>query len=635
MNAKNKELAKKMILSMKPDHLTYLWSGMRLALNQFSGDPDMTAALMILTDGRPNERLSNGVVAAMRRWCKDKQFDRMPVPIHTFGFGYNLQEGLLHSIAEFGGGDYCFIPDASMLGTSFNHTIANLQSIYAQKATLTLTYPDVLRLTELGIYINKAEPVEASRGRSGTYMEYSIDLRTIQYGQSRDFFLQFGWRPDARTQASKNPHWWPHVRATLKYGQRQENMCAFTESDLSIDGIMLSPAESAFHISRAMTVEFLSRLFPLSERGDHQPLLKCRVPTYDDLQRFLARLPANKFRNDPLNVGLIEDFIGTDNKKGEVELGLQTAAESIKCKSSWEKWGRHYLPSLLMAHQFQKCLSFKDPGTQGYGKGSKPFRDQLDVIDYLFDSLPAPPPSRPPAPPPYDTAASGPIAPLLQPPKMSRYRNVSSTCFAGHTRVLVVDPTDGTEKAIPIEKLRHGDVVKTLKSKTRAVETVLKCHTDQTKGRTMTVIPVNDTTSLWVTPWHPISLDGGSTWVRPAEEFPEDKYPEMVKAGFMEPVYAVQLERQADHVDDVADDHAINVEGLWGATMGHGLTSKNATGKVDVRIHDFYGDWDAVDKSLKKLPKHDGLRLGDGTTTDERTGLSNGFLPFEGVRSRL
>jgi hypothetical protein len=61
-----------------------------------------------------------------------------------------------------------------------------------------------------------------------------------------------------------------------------------------------------------------------------------------------------------------------------------------------------------------------------------------------------------------------------------------------------------------------------------------------------------------------VSQDGGCTWVFPAEAYPEDKYPEMVKTGFMEPVYTVQLECQADDVDndDVANDHAINVEGL-------------------------------------------------------------------------
>lgn len=54
----------------------------------------------------------------------------------------------------------------------------------------------------------------------------------------------------------------------------------------------------------------------------------------------------------------------------------------------------------------------------------------------------------------------------------------------------------------------------------------------------------------------------------------------------MGPVYAVQLERQ---VEEIANDHAINVEGLWGATIGHGPISNDGE-ESDVRVHEFYGD---------------------------------------------
>jgi hypothetical protein len=67
--------------------------------------------------------------------------------------------------------------------------------------------------------------------------------------------------------------------------------------------------------------------------------------------------------------------------------------------------------------------------------------------------------------------------------------------------------------------------------------------------------------------------------------------------------------------------------------MGHGLTPKKAARIIDVRIHDFYGDWDAVAESLDKLPKHDRLVLGDGTTKDKVTGWVSSFLPFQGVES--
>lgn len=41
--------------------------------------------------------------------------EKLPASIHTFGFGYDLRSGLLKSIAEMGGGNYAFIPDAGMI----------------------------------------------------------------------------------------------------------------------------------------------------------------------------------------------------------------------------------------------------------------------------------------------------------------------------------------------------------------------------------------------------------------------------------------------------------------------------------------------------------------------------------------
>jgi Hint-domain len=99
-----------------------------------------------------------------------------------------------------------------------------------------------------------------------------------------------------------------------------------------------------------------------------------------------------------------------------------------------------------------------------------------------------------------------------------------------------------------------------------------------------------------------------------------------VKTRFIGPVYAVQLEREAE---DIANDHAINVEGLWGATIGHGLIlTDRMEEKADVRVHEFYRDRDAVARSLDKLPQSGGQALGNGTTKDKLTGRSSGFLPF-------
>lgn len=39
----------------------------------------------------------------------------LPAAIHTFGFGNDIMSDLLKSIAEVGGGNYSFIPDAGMV----------------------------------------------------------------------------------------------------------------------------------------------------------------------------------------------------------------------------------------------------------------------------------------------------------------------------------------------------------------------------------------------------------------------------------------------------------------------------------------------------------------------------------------
>ena len=101
-----------------------------------------------------------------------------------------LQDGLLQLIAEFGGGDYCFVPNANMLGTIFNHAVANLKVTYAHNAIMTLSYPNILDLTELGLYIGKAAPKKVISKKEGAYMEYSINLKTIRFGQSCDLFFQ-------------------------------------------------------------------------------------------------------------------------------------------------------------------------------------------------------------------------------------------------------------------------------------------------------------------------------------------------------------------------------------------------------------------------------------------------------------
>lgn len=136
MTPANKKATQKAIEDMRPMALTNLWKGITTGIDLFKDMPDSghVPAIMVLTDGVPNymyvsssprskppfqtnpnqyRNPSRGYIPKLRT------FKKLPAPIHTFGFGYNLRSGLLKSIAEFSGGNYAFIPDAGMLVSLF------------------------------------------------------------------------------------------------------------------------------------------------------------------------------------------------------------------------------------------------------------------------------------------------------------------------------------------------------------------------------------------------------------------------------------------------------------------------------------------------------------------------------------
>lgn len=120
MTPENKAKTLKKIDKMQPTNMTNLWHGVRDGLSLFQDQDDTQSAggsvraLLVLTDGMPNHMCpQQGYVPKLRA------MGPLPATIHTFGFGYELRSGLLKSIAEVGGGNYAFIPDAGMLVSCF------------------------------------------------------------------------------------------------------------------------------------------------------------------------------------------------------------------------------------------------------------------------------------------------------------------------------------------------------------------------------------------------------------------------------------------------------------------------------------------------------------------------------------
>lgn len=616
MTDANKEKAKDKLETMNLDGCTNLWHGLKDGIRLFKDEANTgrVPAVMVLTDGVPNHMCPpQGYVPAL------KAMGNIVPSIHTFGFGYTLRSGLLKSIAEFGNGNYSFIPDAGMIGTVFVHAVANFQSTFATDATLCLTYPDHVTIQRpTGASVDRQDAVQVAGGN----YKLVISLGNIQYGQSRDIYLQ--WKSSPANDDELCP---PFINAALQYNQmtgtQYTNHASRSLHDLSFT--TLADAEMAYHISRSRICAFLADIFPIDPLGEHRVDKELEseqglAQKQTQLQDLIASLPAAHFPKDPKCNSLLQDLSGPE-PLGQVSLALSR-------QDYFHRWGQHYFPSLHGAHARQLCNSFKDPGPLQYGAGSPLFTRCRDALSTAFDDLPAPQPSNlSPAGHGYGHGP-GPMGmgsrqqSLGYNPRhieMKSYNSSAAPCFAGGTRVRLAGGGH-----VRMSTLRRGVRVATPLGP-REVAAVLVTPVCR---RVMVRLE-----GVLVTPWHPVALptgddpvagrDGGVGWVFPAQVRPR----EVVR--YTGAVYSVLLQRDGD-----AGAHAIALGGgkegvpFWGVTLGHGLTSARGQND-DVRPHRFFGSYGRVVRSLASLRvRKDGLVLGGGVRRSTATGLVNGFKAY-------
>ncbi|RYO86104.1 hypothetical protein DL766_000553 [Monosporascus sp. MC13-8B] len=581
MDNGGKELARSNIESMKHDRSTNLWGGITAGLKLFENNTDTgrVPAVMVLTDGKPNYMCPRrGYVPKLR------EMSPLPATIHTFGFGYTIRSGLLKSIAEIGGGNYAFIPDAGMIGTVFIHAVAHLQSTYATKCTLELTTPKSIRFRT-----TVEKTVHEEVVTIGKCNKLTIDLGNLQYGQSRDIYLG-NVNGEGQGVAFDSSKRGLPVSADLTYSLMQApSYVELATQDLLIPSELPS-ADIAYHKSRSMICDFFASCFELKTDGEYG------TPKNLDLKQFVAALrklvaeiPAQHFC-DRRNQSIMQDLVG-ESPAGQVSLALSR-------KEYFDRWGRHYFLSLWSAHAKQLCNSFKDPGPLMYNDDSPLFARCRDALDRTFDDLPPPKPTYVPRPRP-NHVQEGPVS---APVSMRSYRSPMVPCFSASSSVLL---SGGQE--VPVCKLSEGASVQTPVGDRRVVAVL------RTPVRRALMCRVGE---LLVTPWHPI-VNGDGRWV-----FPADVTAKRVR--YSGAVYSVLLQK-----DSNVASHAVRVGGVWGVTLGHSLV----TGSDDVRVHPFFGDYAKVLKSLKSLgPGRNGVRTCGGVRREVIGGLICGFRSAHGAR---
>ncbi|KAF3904647.1 hypothetical protein ABW21_db0206540 [Orbilia brochopaga] len=573
---------------LQPQASTNLWDGLKMGMNLIRDlqnkaegssssskkvDSGRLASLFILTDGQPNVEPPRGHIPMLKQWQESNSDARFA--INTFGFGYDLDSALMSNIARTGGGHYGFIPDAGMVGTVFVHALANLFSTYATACYIDVELPDGAKMDKP---VGEFNYEETSWGAK-------VMVGDIQYGQSRDFVFQIkgldrGNPADITATLAARP--WD-VQETMKIAAT-----ATTSPELN------APSQDyEYHFQRLTLV---SHIYTLCEtKNADRPAV---LATYKG--HFTAQADAIKSN---LVGHAAAEALATDIS-GEVTL-------AVKEQSAYQKWGRHYFPSLARAHQMQRCNNFKDPGLQVYGSKSPLFTRSRDFADAEFDKLPPPTPS---AVPIYSGARygnwsggsshAGPQSARTKISSMSRYNARGGVCFTGDCLVTLADGTSAR-----MDTIRRGSVVKTATG-TAEVSAVVK--TVITGGKTQ-LCRIGEVT---VTPWHPVYHD--DEW-----KFPSDIVePETRRC---EAVYSVLLLPSPS-----VDDHTMFVGDMKVVTLGHGLVD-DAEKTRDVRHHSFFGKYEAVFDAVRRLKGfyEDGVCECTGIVRDSESGLIVGFNAVE------
>jgi len=569
---------------------------MKVGVSMFTSTPAIgnVQAMYVLTDGQPNYMCPpQGYVPKLRQLLSSSFPDHTKTPsIHTFGFGYDIRSGLMKAIAKVGNGSYAFIPDASMIGTVFVHAVANLYATFATCVKLEIQTSE-----NLGLVCPRYAHGETAIAKvDGDTNNIVVELGNLQNGQSRDILFMYTNPTPSRPQDT--------VSATLSYTRP----CHSLEDTPNTVSVEIQAAEDStmptdlftYHSFRHQLIDFLLSLCPAKSTDTYY--LGETEGFYHTATKQLSSLLSTAKSTPYAACSHVKPLLS--DLSGQIALSLEPSA--------YERWGRHYLLSLLHTHSHQTCNSFKDPGPLQYGNHSPLFVRSRDLLDAAFDSLPAPTPSIP-----FTSTNTYPSTPV----NMRQYNNASYDCFLGSCTARLADGA-----AIQVHNLRPNMTVWTPAGPRRVAAVV--------ETTTKTPIELCRLGKLIITPWHPIQHSSSPcpSWIFPIDHpslnpNPKSNPTPKTSLALFPPstkIYSVLLSPSPDPLA-----HAIAVEGTVCATLGHGITpisTPTTTTTTDARTHAFFGNYTSIHTNLERLPRFHGMLQSSGMYRDAVTGLACGFI---------
>jgi hypothetical protein len=333
MNVLGKRLAHEKITEMYKDCSTNLWGGISTGLELLKNPlfRNIQTNICVFTDGISNLNPPRGILYTLEFYLAANRNNNYR--IHTFGYGYDLDAELLSSIAKMTNSIYSYIPDYTMIGTTFINFLS-----YILATTLFNNKLEIVPLNET--IIKKVYG----------YNSTSIRLGNIQFGQSKNILVKV---------TGDNPKLSVNFKSyTLNIQQLFES---FDETDKDIENVLLN-------YGRLLFVETVSSCMKLNT---NEALLAIK-----ELHTQLSDLPVQQ-KLKPI----LTDLISHSKDHGQIEKAFLT-------QESYNKWGKLYIPSIVSAHLNQFCNNFKDSSVQQYG--GKLFNELQETINDIFNKLEPP-----------------------------------------------------------------------------------------------------------------------------------------------------------------------------------------------------------------------------------------------------
>jgi len=335
MSSEQKEMALKIVDTLKPSGCTNIWDGLKLSIDMILRDHLNNTTnnyIIVFTDGDSDIDPLKGIIEEMKSYIEEIPRHHELFTIHTFGYGYDINSKLLTQISTLGSGIFSFIPDSTMIGTNFVNFLANTLSTTISNAQVTLNTSEGIELTSIGFNM-----------KDGKFF-----TGPIQYGQSRNFIFEF----KVPTEQFK-------IEATLEYKKNKIIK--------EVNGITTEK-------NRDINVEWLRSKYCDFLRS--QLIVGYKTKLLNSFKKILLK---SLYQDDERVKAIIKDIESSKKNEGQVNKALS--------KFDWyKKWGCHYLYSLVRANQLQQCHNFKDPSVQIYGGCS--FKSIQDKAHHIFCNLP-------------------------------------------------------------------------------------------------------------------------------------------------------------------------------------------------------------------------------------------------------